>query len=529
MCSSHHTELSFAGLSIQMQDLTTYLHNQLQQHGADAPDLWTDSEANMHIIMRTTHQAGKRHLLVMLSILSIHVHRASIAILFPSEDAQQQFSKHTDTVRSQIQQALMQPQLAPSVIPPLGQHPANTRTSSATMDGCMLHEERLTLNCGSHVTMMSPSELMLVEDTSQNKSHHYQAHADKPSQRFVLCIADHDLCTSDAQLLEFWTHLQGQQQQQTVGQEQTQIVKSAAMLLSKPLGHLGFPWRIISMTYSLPGLASSLTGSQEPGFSTHLIQTRLPKGCRAHSLMLPAEEDQEMSSVQRRMAPLSAAVAVQQQQDKRRSASQATWYGSHPSLLQFLSNLTETTASSLMSPADPRMIMAVGAPQLPSVDHIIDHAQVSGLLLTVLELDSAEGAGTLSASPECLTSVVSAFDPTMLAPDTKGQQASRFLEGLCAPKLVLSGHTSPAEKISAVCAASASAAAAVGKPIHGIVALSWEILQRLGAVEPWHAVTDLYLYDLTEVVAPDSPAPLSQMAACGLHAITRHLCGAFPR
>ena len=528
-CSSH-TELTFAGLSNQMQDLTSYLHDQLQQHGADAPELWIRSEANMHIIMRTTHQAGKTHLLAMLSILSVHIHRASVAILFPSKDAQQHFSHHADTLQAQAQQAMIQPKQTPPVASPLGHQSANTQTPSATeaIHGFMLHEEQLTLDCGSHVTVMSSPASLPEEDASYDDSHHHQAHADKCPQRFVLCLADHDLCTSDAQLLRFWTHLQWQQQQQqqqTVGQEQNQAVKSATMLLSKPFGHLGSLWQIISMTYSLPGLASCLTGSQEPGFSTHLIQTHMPKGCRAHPLMLPEEEDQEVSSVQRRIAPLSAAVAVQQEQDKKRNASQATWYGLHPSLLQWLSSLTETAASSPKLPADPKMIMAVGAPQLPSVDHIIDHAEASGLLLTVLELES----GMLTASPDCLTSVASALDTTMLAPHTKGQQTSKHLHRFCAPKLVLSGHTLPAKKVSAVCAASASAAAAVEKPIHGIVLLSWEMLQRLGVFEPTHAVTDLYLCDLAEAVAPDSTAPLSHMAACSLHAVTRHLCGAFPR
>ena len=529
ICSSHHTELAVAGLSIQMEDLTSYLHNQLQQHGADAPGLWTDSQSVMHIIMRTTHEAGKTHLLAMLSILIVHIHRASIAILFPSKDAQQQFSQHTDTLQTQTQQALLGPNLTPPFYSPLGQHPANTDAPTATeaVDDLMPHEEQLTLDCGSHVTVMSPPVSLPEEDASQSESRHHQAHADQPPHRFVLCIADHDLYTSDAQLQGFWTHLHPQQQQQqAVGQEQIPAVKSATTLLSKPFGHLGSLWRIISMTYSLPGLASSLISSQEPGFSTHLIQTRLPKGCTGHPLMLPEEEDQEMSSVKRRVAPLSAAAAVQQEQHKDRNASLATWYGTHPTLLQWLANLTETAASS---PADPKLIMAVGAPQLPSVDHVIEHAEASGLLLTVLELDSAEGAGMLTASPDCLTSVASAFDPTMLALDTNKQQASSSLHGLGAPKLMLSGHSSPAEMISAVCAASASAAAAVGKPIHGIVFLSWEMLQRPGVVEPAHAVTDLYLCDLPEAAAPDSTAPLSQMAACSLHAVGRQLCGAFPR
>ena len=514
-----------------MQNLTSYLHNQLRQHGADAPELWTDSELNMHIIMRTTHQAGKIHLLAMLSILSIHIHRASIVILFPSKDAQQQFSQHANTLQAQTQQALMGLKMTTPVASSPAQHPANsdTPTSTEVMDGFMLHEEHLILECGSHVTVMSPPAASPEEDASQSDSQHQHPRAHKLSRRFVLCIADHDLFTSDAQLLRFWTQLQRQQQQQTIGLEQTQDVKSAAMMGSNPFDHLGSLWRIVSMTYSLPGLASSLTGSQEPGFSTHLIQTRLPKGCTGHPLMLPKEEDQEMSSLQRRIAPLAAAVAVQQEQDKKRNASMTTWYGSHPSLLQWLSRIAETAASSPKSRADCKMIMAVGAPQLPSVDHIIEHAEASGLLLTVLELDSAEGAGMLTASPDCFIAVAAAFDPTMLASSPMGQQASGLLHGICAPKLMLSGCSFPAKLVSAACAASASAAAAVGKPIHGIVLLAWETLQRLGAFEPAHALTDLYLRDLAEAAAPDSTAPLSQMAACGLHAITRHLCGTLPR
>ena len=525
---------------MQMQNLSSYLHSQLQQHGTDASELWLDSDA-MHIIMRTTHQAGTMHLLAWLSILSVHIHKASTVILFPSTEAQQLFKQHADSARAQAHQVSMAPSAAvmTSLTSALGQGPIHEGTTTSmpgSVDGFTLHEEQLTLECGSPVTVMSPqasqqSTAPLPEQASLQDSHQ-QPQPIKPPRRFVLCIADHDLCTSDAQLHSFWANLhrqqqqQQQQQQQTIRQENTQAGKSAAMLLSKPFGHLGSLWHIVSMTYSLPGLASTLTGTKQPGFSTHLIQTGLPKDCTTHPMMLPAE--QKRSGIQRRITPHSAAVASQQAQDK--NTSLVTWYGSHPGLLQWLTSLTEATASSPCAAADPRLIMVVGAPQLAFVDHIVEHAEASGLSLTVLELDSAEGA-MLTASSDCFTVVADSFNFTVLAPDTKGRQATGFLPGVCAPKLMFSKRTSPAERVSAMCDASASAAAALGKPIHGVLLLSWEMLLRLPATKPAHtrAVTDLYLIDLAEAIAPGSKAPLTQMAAYGLHAVTHHLCGVCPR
>lgn len=526
----HTFSVPYAGLlelQMHLPSITSFLHSQLRQHGADAAELWTDSDA-MHIVMRTTHQAGKMRLLALLSILSVHVHKASMVILFPSTEAQHQFRQHVDTACAQAEQALAVPMLPKLLASACDQTPAHTDT---TMTGAvMLHEQHTTLDCGTPITVIrsQTSQLSAASPADNAALHDLQhLHPDKSPQRYMLCIVDHDLCTSDKQLLNFWTHLQ-QQQQHAHGLEQTAHgASSEAVLLSKPFDHLGSLWRIVSMTHSMPGLASTLTGSKEPGFRTHLVQTQLPQGCTAHPMMMP-EEEREMSGIQRRITPLSAAVTVQQAQ--LRNQGLMPWYASHPSLLQWVSILTEEGASRPNS-ADPKLMLVVGATHPTLVDQIIDHAEASSLSLTVLELaDSTQGTGILTASSDCFARVADALDSTLLAAaDTKDQHLSGSRRQAPPAKLMLPKQASPADPVSAMCSASASAAAAQGKPIHGIVLLSGETLQRLQAIQPSHAVTDLYLCDLGEAGSPDSTAPLSQMAACTLHAVTAHLCGVFPR
>ena len=502
-----------------MQNLADYLHNQLNQYGADAPELWNDADA-VHSVIRIVHEAGKMRLLALLSLLSAHMHKASTAILFSSTDAQNSFKQHVEEVCLQAHQAL------------------SSATMSAT-PAALLHQEYLTLECSTSVAVIThalqPPAASPPPLSSAVGHPLCQPEGNCQPERLLLCIADHDLCTSDSMLRQFWGHLHQQQQQHSKQQQQPQqsaasshTQTQASALLGRPSGHLGRLWRIASMTYSLPGLASTLTGSQEPGFSTHFIHTGLLKHCTAHPMMMP--EEQDMKEVQRRVTPQAAAAAVRHAQDEQNDHCAATWYASHPGLLQWLAILTETaavTGSALSS--DSKMIVVIGAAESLAVDPIVDHAEASGLNLAALELDSADGLSMLTTTPDSFLAVAGAVDPAVVMAGTKEHCTAGFQQGRAAPKLVLSQKASAQDRIAAVCAAAASVSTAEAKPIHSILLLSWESALKLQSIMPEQILTDLYLCDLAGALGPNSTAPLTEMAAAALHAVSRHLCGVFPR
>ena len=501
-----------------MQQVTSFLHKQLQQHGIDTPELWSDSDA-IHLVMRVTHQDGKIHLLALLSILHALIHRIPTVILFPSTEAQQHFRQLAEEAASEAQQLVTE-----------------SASADTSAPAALLHQEQFTFIPGCPVTIicpqaLHPNTLAPPEDLPSVNAQH-QARDQCPAGRVVLCILDHDLCTSDAQLHQFWGHLCQQQQQQqksTTGQQPHEAGQSAASLLGIAFGHLGSLWRIVSMTVSLPGLASTLTGTSEPDFSTHFLQTTLPQGCTAHPLMLPQQQD--MRAVQRRFTPATPAVSAQHAQHEEDELQGITWYSLYPGLLQWLTILTESANGT--HSADGKLIMVVGKSRATCTDDVASHAQASGLSLVALELDVRGSSGReqvqsmLTTTPKCFRHFVEALHPSMLAPLDKASLLAGFQkEGSGAKLLVETLDSTPQQEITAVLQASASAGLTQHKVIHGIVFVSWATLGSLQAMRPMPGLTDLYLCNMADAVAPDSQAPLTAMAAHALQAVSTHLCGA---
>ena len=516
----------------QMQQVTSVLHNQLQQHGVDTSELLSNLDA-IHFVTRVIHQDGKIRLLALLSILHALIHRTPAIVLFPSTEAQQHFRQTAETLSFEAQQSATA---------------SASAQESAAAAAALLHQEQVNFIQGCPVTVIHPQSshpttLSSTQDVPLINDQH-QTHAQSHAGKVVLCILDHDLCTSDAQLQKFWGHLrrckQQQQQQQQQQQHQTGIAgqqlykagHSVASLLSTTFGYVGSLWRIVSMTISLPGLASTLTGTSEPGFSTHFLQTVLPKGCTAHPLMLP--QQQGMHGVQRRVTPSLATPSQLQAQDKHGGSERITWYSLYPGVLQWLACLAESAASSTHS-ADAKLIKVVGNSHASCTDRIVSHAQASGLSLVALELDSrakfggAQVQSMLTATPDCFPHFVEALHPSMILPLDKASLLDGCQKGGSAAKLALHPESTSLQKTTAVLQASASAGLAQHKVIHGIVFLSWETLGSLQAMRPVPALTDLYLCNLTDAVAPDSKAPLTAMAANALQAVSTQLCNAHPR
>ena len=525
------------------QLVTTYLQNQLKHHAADTPEIWANT-GSLHIVLRVAHQAGKLRLLSLLTLLSACTHQASAVILLANAEAQQLLLQALHNISGEVSQLAAATKNGPAATHLWAEE---VNASSPQKPICALHAEAMTLSCGSHIVtvdwaLQSPSR---GQDSAQPNS----------VPKYVFMVADHSLSVDDAYLRRFWGQLLQQQQQQQ---------QPAATLLSVAFGDLGLLWRMVSATYSLPGLSSALTPSTEAGFTQHHIQTALPADCIAHPMTLPGKPKQE---VQCQVVPTTAAALVQSANSSHNSSS-PSWWSVRPGLLQWLSALTEaaaataatttaaaaaaaaaaaTTAGISAAPSatvtpvsastrtaagdegwsEAKLMVVVGMPGV-NVNGLLSYVrQSSSLSVAVLELDQDPGCkpGVLAMTPDIAELILGSMPAGMLAGGGSQGGTDRVMGGQLAAKLLFQGSLSIAQKLRATCAALSGAQAKHEQPIHGVIFLSWACLEEGLPLELTQAVSDLYLCDLADCIAADIESPMTEMTARALDVMTILLCG----
>ena len=478
----------------------------------------------MHNILRVTHQAGKLRLLALLSLLSTCVHQASVVILLSSRRSQQQLLQSVQAVSNDIRHiwadtaAESVSALAADAQDYTNDNPQQQHPSLPHWD--YMHAEALTLSCGSIVVAVRVA----------SPSHTPTSNAPGPNPKFVFIVADHDLCTADSHLRRFWGHLHEQQQQpqqHMQEQQQQQINQPAATLLNTAFGHLGWLWRMVSTTYSLPGLASTLTDLPELGFSTHHIQTALPADCIAHPMMLPADLD--MHEIQRRVVPPAAATVLQLKQSNEGNFT-SPWYARRPGLLQWLATLNEAAAAGNVQSFDSKLMLVVARAGMDA-NELLSHVDASASLsVAILQADIPSHPGMLATTSDCFLPVINSLESSVLSMRDRQAYLNSFQRGQMAPRALLQSGLSACQMLETMTAALNAAQAQHEQPIHSIVFLSWESLQQ----EPLpqiggQPVTDLYLCDMADTITRDSTAPLTQMAANALAMVSSQLCGVYDR
>ncbi len=518
------------------QLLKSYLHSQLQQYAADTQMLWSDT-ASMHIILRVTHRSGKMRLLSLLSLLSTCIHGASVVVLLSSKAAQQLLLQAIQAINREIRQLLTSAAAAQvtgsaSASASAASHPGahNVQQEPTGMPHInRLHAEALTLDCGSPIVTIS------WEPTPS-----YIQHPPRPDPKYVFMMADHSICTDDAHLRSFWGHLhhqhhQQQQQQQLQLQLQLRLQlqqQPAARMLNATFGHLGSLWRMVSATYSLPGLASTLTDSLEPGFTTHHVQTALPADCIAHPMMLPADPD--MQEIQRRVVPTADCTLLQTSRLNEGGAC-PPWFGLRPGLLQWLATVTEAAAAAPEghsgTASDAKLLVVIGSCAQAALE-FMDYTQASSSLsVAVLESDGPDNPqfAMLLTTADCFVPLVKSVEDGALSVNDKQEYINRVQERVIPPMLSINQNLTTCQKFQAMCAALSAAQAKHEQPVHGVILLSWEALHEGFPLQSGQAVTDLYLCDLADSVGQGSKAPLTEMAAKALAMISSQLCGAHDR
>jgi len=559
------------------QLVRAYLHKQLKQYAADTTELWAEAPC-MHTVLRVTHQSAKMHLLALMALLSTSIHHSTAVILLSSQAAQELLLQGIEQVNNDISQA------AAAAAPLSAEH------SIISDDLCIcnvvrMHVEPLTVDCAMFLVVASwePLNGVPVLNPAPNAS---------PSShpRHVLMIADHSLCVDDEHLSSFWTYRHEQRQlsetsehpdlQRASAAEQKQLDTEALKRLphlrkSSPAmdvlynvcGQPGPLWRLISTTYSLPGLCSGLVAATETCFTAHHIQTALPAGCIAHPMMLSAFSD--MQAIQRRVVP-STAAAVVQRSDLSESKSSSSWCAVRPGLLQWLTILTEeaaaappiatpqAAAASVAAPeasapeasaaaaavmeaptaaatatAEPsseaKLMVVVGPPAIEHTELQLYIAASSALSVVILDLEAGSRPGMLSMPTDCVAPLLSSMQGSMLSIEDDMEYMNRVLNGLLPAKLLFKEDLGVAEKLSATCTALGAAQAKHEQPIHGIVFLSWGCLQGDLPLELGMAVTDLYLCDLADCLTPHGKTPVTEMPAKALAMVTTFLCGVHDR